>query len=48
MSVQGINEASYSRVPVGISLHVSIFPVLSVLEIHFMVYKSSHNLLGIC
>ncbi len=30
-----IKEASYSRVPVGISLLVSTFPILAVLEIHF-------------
>ncbi len=38
-----LKEASYSRVPVGISLHVSIFPILAVLEIHFMAYSSSHK-----
>ncbi len=36
-------EASYSRVPAGISLHVSIFPILAVQEIHFMVYRSGHK-----
>ncbi len=38
----GFKEASYSRVPVGISLHVSIFPKIAVLDIHFMAYSSSH------
>ncbi len=42
-------EACYSRVPAGILLHVSIFPVLTVLEIHFMVFGSSHQSnLSIC
>ncbi len=38
-----IEEACYSRFPVGISLHVSIFPTLAVLEIHFMAYRSSQK-----
>ena len=42
-------EACYSRVPVGISLHVSIFPILAMLQIHFMVFRSSHkSSLSIC
>ncbi len=36
-----LKEACYSRVPVGISLHVSIFSILAVLQIHFMVLRSS-------
>ncbi len=42
-SVSGIKEACYSRFPVGISLHVSIRPILALLEINFMVYISSHK-----
>ncbi len=38
-----IKEACYSRVHVGISLHVSIFPVLAVLENHFTGFRSSHK-----
>ena len=38
-----IKEACYRRVPVVISLHVSIFPVLAVLEIHSMVLRSSQK-----
>ena len=43
ISFSYFKEASYSRVPAEISLHVSIFPILVVLEIHFMVYRSSHK-----
>ncbi len=44
-----IKEACYSRVPIGIPLHVSIFPILAVLKIHFMVFGSSpQSNLSIC
>ena len=36
-------ESSYSRDPVRISVHVSFFPILALLEIDFMAYRSSHK-----
>ncbi len=39
-------EICYSRIPVEISLHVSIFPGLAVLEIHFMVFRSSYKIIS--
>ncbi len=44
-----LKEACYSIVPVGISLDVSIFPILAVLQIHFMIFRRSHKSnLSIC
>ncbi len=36
-------EACYSRVAVGISLQINGFPILTVLEICFIVDRSSHE-----
>ena len=36
-------EACYSKVPVGISSQINYFPMLTVLEISFIAYKSCHE-----
>ncbi len=39
----GFKEACYSQVPVGISLQINDFPMLTVLEICFIPCRSSHE-----
>ncbi len=38
-----LKEACYSKVPVGISLQINYFPVLTVLEFCFIACKSCHE-----